>query len=399
MLSVFVKRLRCSYKYAKVSKYLRYAIIEWVRADFQEVAAPARWRPRSEETLMAQCQVAQKAGPAPERSSASPGAVFTPTFAAPRSTHSLANVRRSYSHLCAANEPIQLEKGSKRKKLAAKEKAADTPEENDAAKRQYGQAAPDAQGRWTGSQDFVQAKLLEVIELIRQEADPGTPIPADVQAFGALVNLNGLCAGFVEIHKQDPEWIEELWAAISSWTVPAAPATPTQKLDSLNTHLDDKVPWAKGRGRFELRRLLTEAFRFMDRVESDADYGLVPASLGVRGDLPKAPEGGKTKKLTVHRPKAGREMVQYIQSAIGEGSVHCIAAIETKTHAMSVRINRTAKSLTLKVVETVKSGIVTAESWDEVMAVLQLGLFLDPTEPDEKQVTIQIFKEPGGKKQ
>lgn len=77
---------------------------------------------------------------------------------------------------------------------------------------------------------------------------------------------------------------------------------------------------------------------------------------------------------------------------IGEKNIHCIAHVETDRHHMSVRIERTKSTLVLKVVETEKTGIVSCSSWEQVMRVLQGGIYLDADETDDQQVSVQIFE-------
>ncbi|WP_437733402.1 hypothetical protein [Sorangium sp. So ce1335] len=43
-------------------------------------------------------------------------------------------------------------------------------------------------------------------------------------------------------------------------------------------------------------------------------------------------------------------------------------------------------------VETEKTGIVSCSSWDEVMRVLQGGIYLDNNSSKDQEVSIEIFR-------
>jgi hypothetical protein len=240
------------------------------------------------------------------------------------------------------------------------------------------------------SQDFIQKKLIKVCEWVRQQREgEGDPDKA-TDAWYKSVKLNGLCGGWVEIHKRDPVWIEDLWRAIASWTPPDG--DPGDLLEHLNDHMSSEIAWCKsGRGAQELVLLLKTAYQIMDKLEPNANYGPVPDSVQTTGQLGEAPRGGSSSNITVSKDHAGREVVEQIQRMIGEKNTRCIVHIETDAHHMSVRIERTARGLVLTVVETEKTGIVSCSSWDEVMRVLQGGIYLDKNRNEDQQVSIKIF--------
>jgi hypothetical protein len=246
-----------------------------------------------------------------------------------------------------------------------------------------------------GSQDAIQPKLLQICELVRKQRDgDNTQADAATASWYTQVNLNGLCAGWVEIHKNHAGWLEDLWGAVQSWTPPPANTSSGDALDQLNKHIASQVEWCKsGRGAQECVLLLKSAWQAMDKVEAQAGYGKVPGSVQA-GELPmdRAPGRGGKADVQVTKKSAGRAVVEKIQELIGTKNMYGFAQIYTDAHAMSVHIERKAKTLSLKVVETEKSGIVSCASWDDVMVVLQRGLYLEPDEPDSKKVSVQIFK-------
>ncbi|WP_437967055.1 hypothetical protein WMF04_47175 [Sorangium sp. So ce260] len=246
--------------------------------------------------------------------------------------------------------------------------------------------------RTPASQDFVQEKLINICEWARQQREGANAADEATTAWYESVKLNGLCGGWVEIHKRDPVWIEDLWRALASWTPPPG-AAPGDILEHLNEHMASKIAWCKsGRGVQELVLLLKTAYQLMDKLEPNAEYGPVPDSVQTTGQLGEAPQGGSSREITVSKEYAGREVVEQIQRMIGEKNTHGIVHIETDAHHMSVRIERTARSLVLMVVETEKTGIVSCSSWDDVMRVLQGGIYLDRNRNEDQQVSIKIFR-------
>ena len=246
-----------------------------------------------------------------------------------------------------------------------------------------------------GSQDAIQSKLRQICELVRKQRDgDATHADAATASWYTQVDLNGLCAGWVEIHKNHAGWLEDLWGAVQSWTPPPAHTSSGAALDQLNKHIASQVEWCKsGRGAQECVLLLKSAWQAMDKVEAQSGYGKVPDSVHA-SELPmdQAPGGSRKADIQVTKKSAGRAVVEEIQAQIGTRNMDGFAQIYTDDHAMSVHIVRKAKTLILKVAETEKSGIVSCASWDDVMVVLQRGLYLRPDEPDSKKVSVQIFK-------
>jgi hypothetical protein len=240
-----------------------------------------------------------------------------------------------------------------------------------------------------GAQDLIQPKLVGICELVRQQRH--VPLTPAITAWYAGIALNGLCAGWAEIHKNEPGWIEDLWTALTSWTPPPG-ASPDEQLDHLNAHMQSEVEWCRsGRGADELVTLLTTAWEAMDRLEPNAAYGPVPAWLSDRAKLQASARPHAKKTVTVRVLNGGRAVVEHIRTMIGEKNAHFIVNIATDAHAMSVRIRRTAKTLSLVAVETEKTGIASCSSWEQLMRVLQGGLLVGEHD-EERRVDLETFK-------
>ena len=254
-----------------------------------------------------------------------------------------------------------------------------------------------------GSQDYIQKKLIEIYELMHKQSADSLNLSKDnnkdyvnekTLEWYKMIGINGLCGGWVEIHKRKPEWIEDLWVAVKSWQ-PSHGESSAQTLQSLEDHLKGRLKWYEsGQGAKEVETLLRNAVAFMAQLEPDEDYQLAPTQTSVtdlRGvPLPKVLS--VKKEIKVSNGLAGTAVVDYIQKEIANlAEAHCIAHIETDFHHMSVRVKRTPTSLLLKVVETENVGIETCQSWNEAAKILEEGIYLG-SDTNDQDVSITVYQ-------
>jgi hypothetical protein len=243
-----------------------------------------------------------------------------------------------------------------------------------------------------GAQDLVQHKLIRICKYL-DAVNLLEPDPFRDEWYKA-VRLNGLCGGWVEVHKRKPFWIEELWEAVTSWT-PTRGASKQQKLDNLNIHLSNTIPWCnQGEGAILCRDLLATAWQHMDVLEPAAGYGPLPGSV-------PATTGQSTLTLLatttsqIQFVNAGNSAVLSLQALMATEKLdQCIAHIETDYHHMSVRVESSQPPMSAVVLETENLGVKRCSSWQEVAHSLENGLYLDDASHDDTSIEIKLFALP-----
>lgn len=236
-------------------------------------------------------------------------------------------------------------------------------------------------------QGQIQGRMIYTCRLLEGEVDSETA--ANLDDWYKEVAINGLCGGWVEIFKRDPQWIEAIWRSLTQW--------------------DPEGPWENGgeRGRFgdedlknlqtllraagigesehearQVVRALIAAWEFMDKLEPEADYGEAPNRLkGVAGNS-ASPVSVKLEEIYAQEldlppgESAGyfTETLSEETGILAEGAdAHYIAHLETRYHHMAVDLRRKGGKRTFMVCETEKSGIVECATLEGVQAVLKEG--------------------------
>lgn len=215
--------------------------------------------------------------------------------------------------------------------------------------------------RTDGSQDFIQKKMVHVCKML----SGGGQISAELAKWYKNVIVNGLCGGWATVHRYAPGAINHVWTALEYWD-------PSDGLKSLK--IDPRV----------VVSVLVEAYRAMDKLEPDADYGPVPEEASehsVKLDTKKM-SNFKTKSVPVGPSGAGKTLLKVIlnEPKVKKTGNHCTIHIETHNHHMSLRTRSLAKELRIvDIVESEKIGVVNNPDSLAAAHILDAGFYLyDP---------------------
>ncbi|GLW12821.1 hypothetical protein Misp01_79490 [Microtetraspora sp. NBRC 13810] len=203
------------------------------------------------------------------------------------------------------------------------------------------------------------------------------------------VALNGLCGGWVTIHRAQPVWIENLWGCLERWQPTGTCKWSGDRADVKAADLGTLQTLLKAAGfdgdGHEIRhavRALTAAWEIMDGLEPDASYGKAPDWLKKKAGALDTAAALKLVKVYEHEldmdsANSAAWFTDTIFDKTGflgdEKDAHYIAHFETKSHHMSVRLHRHQKVSTITVMESEVAGVVKCTTKDDVLAVLKGG--------------------------
>ncbi|MFJ8042825.1 toxin glutamine deamidase domain-containing protein [Kitasatospora sp. NPDC096147] len=285
----------------------------------------------------------------------------------------------------------------------------------------------DSKSYSVNGQNVVQPKMVYAMKLLVHTQgiqaynpfEPGHKDPEDTpdekRFYGSAAN-EGLCGGWVELQKRDPDRAAQMWKALVDWTPTAQHAEGSYYGDLENAALaahPDKASLDAGR-RADLERLnallapaglqaqdvaaaVTAAHDFMRVLEPDAGYMGIPESFGTIGDMAHD-------LVAVPRPEFHSAADFHAEATSDDGvraevanrfaqAVHGLPQVpggyfvhlETPTHHMGVQVRWENGAQVLTVCESEVFGVVRLTDPQHLRTILQASGMLDmPSYSDDE---------------
>ncbi len=232
--------------------------------------------------------------------------------------------------------------------------------------------------------------------------------PLRSKRFHAELAGNGLCGGWVELHKRDPEWLQGLWECFSQWNVgdPSDPYFALEKAVEVAVAAGRGLDGAKGEvnkshltglkeifaekggayhdfGIRELAATATSAWEFQRKAEEDAGYAEAPTKLveaaknaGTAAATGKSAPGkiGSETEWDLeeyegrNEEEAASKILAFAQKNQG---VSFTAHFQTPVHHMSVMVKWNGGTRHMAVCETEVAGIMPCASEAEMVEIFK----------------------------
>jgi len=235
--------------------------------------------------------------------------------------------------------------------------------------------------------------MLDVTEIWRKyHIQRPLEISGDVVNWYKDIWENGLCGGWANFHKYEPELLTQIWLLLEKWE-PDFGLSTKEALIQFNEYVEKysyglvypKDGWAP-----LVTSILKNSFKWMKDYENK-EYLSEPPELKTPVTYEfKTKRYVKKYKVTVGKKNAGIEIMKLILSDSNVKSKECVTQVGTEKHYMSIRTYPIAGKIKIKeIVESERLGIYQNLDLSGAYSMINEGVYLG--EKVEGNVDVEIF--------